>query len=66
MFEAEQENVSSSIGFCNDRKSDVGGIRELRDIQINIFSSISFIFGFCTPFGVSRVVCSAHIHLLAP
>jgi len=28
--------------------------------------SISFIFDFCSLFGVSRVVCGAHLRMLAP
>ena len=31
-----------------------------------IFSSVSFILTFCTPFGVSPVVCGVHLPLLAP
>jgi len=30
------------------------------------FSAVSFMFGFCTAFGVSRVICDAHLRSLTP
>jgi len=33
---------------------------------VSTFSSVSFILAFCTSFWVTRVVCGAHLRLLAP
>jgi len=58
---------------CRKEKERVFELQEelsifLQEHNANLASLVQFRLysGFCTPFGVSRVVCGSHYHLLAP